>query len=158
MPAIALGGTLPVLMRAGGRLYAANTAGAIAGALLSAFVLIPLLGVQGSAYAAAALLLRGPVAHSKPVPGDAAHDRIVVALYAVAGGIALGYEVIWSQASGQFISTRSFAFSIVLATYLFGLAAGSGQRNRRSRWPDSLRAREIGYRARSSLHRRRCCR
>jgi spermidine synthase len=33
--------------------------------------------------------------------------------------------VIWSQALGQFISTRSFAFSIVLATYLLGLALGS---------------------------------
>jgi spermidine synthase len=145
VPAIAMGGTLPVLMRAlgpartrlggaGGRLYAANTAGAIAGALLPAFVLIPTFGVQGSAYAAAALnalaaigaclLLRGSNT-SAPASSDATPDRVAVALYAVAGGIALGYEVIWSQAIGQFISTRSFAFSIVLATYLFGLALGS---------------------------------
>ncbi|BBU33133.1 hypothetical protein BTHE68_68670 (plasmid) [Burkholderia sp. THE68] len=156
LPAIAMGGTVPVLTRAlatsrqdiggaGGRLYAANTAGAITGALLPAFVLIPWLGVQGSALAAAvlnAVAALGAVAvsrHARPAfaadiataapraPGssDAAQARIAVALYAVAGGIALGYEVVWSQAIAQFISTRSFAFSIVLATYLVGLALGS---------------------------------
>jgi spermidine synthase len=46
-------------------------------------------------------------------------------LYAIAGGIALGYEVVWSQAIAQFVSTRVFAFAIVLATYLTGLAIGS---------------------------------
>ncbi|SAK44813.1 spermidine synthase [Caballeronia hypogeia] len=152
LPAIAMGGTVPVLTRAlapsrqgvggaGGRLYAANTAGAITGALLPAFVLIPALGVQGSALAAAALnalAALGAVALSRGVrPGIGAsvarsdgsaapaQARVAVALYAVAGGIALGYEVVWSQAIAQFISTRSFAFSIVLATYLFGLALGS---------------------------------
>jgi spermidine synthase len=55
MPAVLMGGTLPMLVRSlapppghlgatGGGLYAANTAGAIAGALLTPFVLIPLLG------------------------------------------------------------------------------------------------------------------
>src|SRR5262249_25130312 len=43
----------------------------------------------------------------------------------VAGGIALGYEVVWSQAMAQFLSTRVFAFSVVLATYLAGLVVGS---------------------------------
>jgi spermidine synthase len=156
LPAIAMGGTVPVLTRAlapsrqgvggaGGRLYAANTAGAITGALLPAFALIPSLGVQGSALAAAvlnAVAALGAVViarHARPTlgaaiavdvprassPSDATQARIAVALYAVAGGIALGYEVVWSQAIAQFISTRSFAFSIVLATYLFGLALGS---------------------------------
>ncbi|SAL42128.1 spermidine synthase [Caballeronia peredens] len=156
LPAIAMGGTVPVLTRAlapslddvggtGGRLYAANTAGAITGALLPAFALIPWLGVQGSALAAAALnavaalgaaaLARGmqpglATSVSATAPRtqssvDAGPARIAVALYAVAGGIALGYEVVWSQAIAQFIGTRSFAFSIVLATYLFGLALGS---------------------------------
>ncbi|BAN27374.1 fused MFS/spermidine synthase [Caballeronia insecticola] len=151
LPAIAMGGTVPVLTRAlapsrddvggtGGRLYAANTAGAITGALLPAFVLIPWLGVQGSALAAAALnavaalvavaLTRRGLAASVGAAAPrtqafAGPARMAVALYAVAGGIALGYEVVWSQAIAQFIGTRSFAFSIVLATYLFGLALGS---------------------------------
>ncbi|NVZ78937.1 fused MFS/spermidine synthase, partial [Pseudomonas gingeri] len=68
IPAFLMGGTLPVLMRAlaadpqqlgraGARLYAANTAGAIVGTLLAAFVLIASLGVRGSAMAAALLNL-----------------------------------------------------------------------------------------------------
>ena len=63
-PAFLMGGTLPVavrwkarggvqIARAGGWIYAANTAGGIAGALLSSFVLLPWLGVRGTALAAA---------------------------------------------------------------------------------------------------------
>ncbi len=62
-PAFLMGGTLPVAMRsqapglrqlakAGGWIYAANTAGGIAGALLSSFLLLPWLGVRGTALAA----------------------------------------------------------------------------------------------------------
>jgi spermidine synthase len=150
VPAVLMGGTLPVLMRAvaplsgdvgraGGRLYAVNTAGAIAGTLAAPFILIPALGVQGSAIAAAALnaaaaifsfVLSRYVPASTPVDMAPASEernraRLALVLYAIAGGIALGYEVVWSQAIVQFISTRSFAFAIVLATYLCGLVAGS---------------------------------
>ena len=68
IPPFLMGGTLPVLVRAlgsgrdgvsgsGAGLYAANTAGAIVGALLPMFVVIPAFGVQGSGFAAAALNL-----------------------------------------------------------------------------------------------------
>ncbi|WP_323174952.1 fused MFS/spermidine synthase, partial [Pseudomonas atacamensis] len=65
IPAVLMGGTLPVLVRslaaepgkAGGQLYAANTLGAIVGTLLAAFVLIASLGVRGSALFAAMLNL-----------------------------------------------------------------------------------------------------
>jgi spermidine synthase len=165
LPAVFMGGTLPVLLRAvvptardigraGGLLYAANTAGAIAGTLAASFVLIPSLGVQGSAFAAAvlnagaalaAMLVRrarsaaaGMPPHDEAsslvdrsntargaTPASVRSVRLALVLYAIAGGIALGYEVVWSQAIAQFISTRSFAFSVVLATYLCGLMAGS---------------------------------
>ena len=151
LPALLMGGTLPVLVRAvtaqgatagraGGQLYAANTAGAIVGTLLAAFVLIPLLGVRGSACAAAVLnLLAGAgalwllrltpdVEADTVVTASAPRSpaaRLALALYAVAGGIALGYEVIWSQALVQFMSTRTFAFAVMLATYLAGLMLGS---------------------------------
>jgi len=163
IPATLMGGTLPVLMQAlrpalsrtgstGGGLYAANTAGAILGCLLAAFVLIPFLGLRGSALAAAALnLLAGGAAlwlRTRTDAGDAgaagpaaplpAADApatgkagLALALYAVAGGIALGYEVVWSQSIVQFLSTRSFAFAMVLATYLLGLALGSAWAARR---------------------------
>ncbi len=51
--------------------------------------------------------------------------RIALALYAAAGGVALGYEVVWSELLVQFLSTRSYAFAVMLATYLSGLALGS---------------------------------
>ncbi len=161
LPAAAMGGTLPVLMRVlasragqvgthGGRLYAANTAGAIAGTLLAGFVLIPWLGITGSALAAAtlnglaaaaalALASRAmPVEEAATAPAsaqparDAGDGRLALVLYAAAGGIALGYEVVWSQAIVQFISTRTFAFTVVLATYLAGLAIGSALAARRA--------------------------
>ena len=151
-PATLMGGTIPVLIRAmspgsghvgrtGGRLYAANTAGAIAGALLVPFLLVPALGVTGSALAAAAFnlaaaagawalasLAGGPLragAASPEARASRAGATLALRLYAIAGGIALGYEVVWSQAIAQFVSTRVFAFAIVLATYLTGLAVGS---------------------------------
>jgi len=192
LPAVLMGGTLPVLMRAlcpaaahmgrsGARLYAANTAGAIAGTLAASFILIPWLGLQGSAYAAAALnagaaLVAALLGRTQPTllpavgsaspaiaprqsTADVVHDvssptsnvrtahdapssediarnahaskaRLALALYAIAGGVALGYEVVWSQVIVQFISTRSFAFAVVLATYLLGLALGSALASR----------------------------
>lgn len=156
LPAILMGGTLPVLVRAlrpvdgqmgeaGGRLYAANTAGAIAGTLLAAFVLLPNLGVTGSALAAASLNLlaaagawlarRGdeltPQIEPARTPRSAA-AKLAIALYCLAGGVALGYEVVWTQSIVQFMSTRTFAFSMVLATYLAGLVLGSALYARRA--------------------------
>ena len=168
LPACLMGGTLPVLTRAlapqagalgaaGGRLYAANTAGAIAGALLAAFLLIPIFGIRGSAMVAASLNLLIALgawaaarrtgehqAHTASAPGveteaptaastaRPARARLALGLYAVAGGLALGYEVVWSQAIVQFMSTRSVAFAIVLATYLAGLVIGSAWQARRA--------------------------
>lgn len=151
LPAFFMGGTLPVAIRAwepaeariarrGGNAYAINTAGGIAGALLSTFALLPIFGVRGSAYAAAALNLMAALMallldrrqerrdvrpDTKPLEGMSRDARLALIFYSVAGGIALGYEVVWSQAIIQFLSTRSFAFSVVLATYLFGLVVGS---------------------------------
>src|SRR5262249_22059074 len=121
--------------------YAANTAGAIAGALLTPFVLLPMLGVREAAVAAAvvngvlavvafALGRRaqravGSIAPSPPRARTPSEARGALGMYALAGGLALGYEVVWTQAIVQFTSTRSFAFSVVLATYLAGLVAGS---------------------------------
>jgi len=146
LPALLMGGTLPVLMRVvaptgkpidgtGGRLYAANTAGAIVGALATPFLLIPRLGILGSSLAAALLnLLAAPGALVLFRNGQARRERVnayrqpvwpPLTLYALAGGVALGYEVVWTHAIVQWTSTRSFAFAIVLATYLAALTLGS---------------------------------
>ena len=152
IPAVLMGGTLPVLVRAlasnpgkaGGQLYAANTLGAIIGTLLAAFVLIASLGVRGSALFAAMLNLLAAAGalwfarqHSAPVALAVSHhaektpDRTALWLYSIAGGVALGYEVVWSQSIVQFMSTRTYAFAVVLATYLAGLFIGSALLARR---------------------------
>lgn len=161
IPACLMGGTLPVLVRSatatanaigadGGRLYAANTFGAIAGAILSSFLFIPSLGLKGTGLAAtligltaalAAVLIDRSAAAAEPNGAKAATPfsrdaRMAIALYALAGGVALGYELVWSQAIVQFMSTRAFAFSVVLATYLAGLALGAALF---SRWADRVR-------------------
>jgi predicted membrane-bound spermidine synthase len=154
IPAALMGGTLPPLLAAvrprqeligqtTGRLYAANTAGAIIGTVLTAFLLVPALGIRGAAISAAVLNLllaaAGLVLLSRDRPQKLEHVttakvsvqeapegwRLAIALYAVAGGVALGYEVIWVEAIVQFLSTQAIAFSIVLATYLTGLVLGS---------------------------------
>jgi len=153
LPALLMGGTLPVLVRAlaadpqhlgraGGRLYAANTGGAIVGTLLTAFVLIATLGVRGSAFAAALLNIIAAIGallvqrrYSTPLAttpaAQPAPARLAMLLYAIAGGVALGYEVVWSQSIVQFMSTRTYAFAVVLATYLAGLFIGSSLMARR---------------------------
>ena len=163
VPAVLMGGTLPVLIRsrapqagqiaaAGGRLYAANTAGAIAGALLTSFVLIPLLGRSrhgvrcscdqpggcGRSARSRSCHIASCAwqARCRNPPGLRAKRVSHSCCMRVAGGIALGYEVVWSQAMVPFMSTRSFAFSVVLATYLAGLVIGSALY---ARWADRVR-------------------
>lgn len=155
IPAFFMGGTLPAatrwlrpaeqgLGRDIGSLYAWNTAGAILGALLAPFALVPLLGVRGAGVAAAlACLVTAAIAvalergtgtgESGETSGEATRqggDRasgvlLGLTLYACAGGIAMGYEVLWSQIVAPFTSTRGAAFAVVLAVYLAGLALGS---------------------------------
>lgn len=167
LPAILMGGTVPVLVRAvasgrdqlshvSGRLYGANTAGAIAGSLLTVFVLIPSCGVRGSSLVAAALsIVAALMALAIPLsvldtqqtvasptndsPGNwMTHPRrrrpshLAIVLYSICGCIALGYEVIWSQVIVQWTGTRSFAFAVALATYLTGIALGSMVFSRRA--------------------------
>ncbi len=152
-----MGGTLPAVVRSlslsdtkvgsgGGNMYAANTLGAILGAIVCSFVLIPSFGIQGSALFASSIGLcaaligyyrnksKTDLTSSETEPSQNSFTKsagIAILLYAISGGLALGYEVVWSQSMVQFMSTRSFAFSVMLATYLAGLAIGSALISRR---------------------------
>jgi spermidine synthase len=154
IPAVLMGGTLPALLRslhpdedavppATGLLYGVNTVGAVVGTLATPFVLVPALGIQGTglfagvlglAVATAALVLDrrleartdvATVPAHATVPSVVRDARFALGLYAAAGGVALGYEVVWSELLAQFLSTRTYAFAVMLATYLSGLALGS---------------------------------
>ncbi|HUK89567.1 MAG TPA: fused MFS/spermidine synthase, partial [Blastocatellia bacterium] len=52
-------------------------------------------------------------------------SAIVLAAFAISGFVALSYEVIWSRVLALIIGSSVYAFSIMLATFLVGLAVGS---------------------------------
>jgi spermidine synthase len=167
VPTSLMGGTYPVLVKAmardaaafggtAGRLYAANTAGAVAGCLLTGVVLLGALGTYGCyavaivlnlvAGAAAWALGRGAVAARVAAPGaatapseraaPAAARRAVAWTIGLSGAMALGYEIVWSRALAKVLGHSIYAFTLVLAVYLAGIAAGGALA---APWLDRLR-------------------
>ncbi len=154
-PTLLMGMSLPLLARAlvddvarAGRtlgwLYGLNLLGAALGALLAPWLLIPHLGLSGSASVAGggnavaglcALLLRlrmrdgGAAAHAPPraqEPADASHPlRLWLGLYALSGFCALALEILWFRLVEVAVRSTAFTFGTVLAIYLLGSAAGS---------------------------------
>jgi spermidine synthase len=156
VPTSLMGATLPLLAahtveRFGhlgtgvGRLYALNTLGAAFGCFVAGFAAIPLLGVTGSTWAAAALnftvgglaiaLGRGgkPQTAAGPGPEEAAPQalygdatlRWAIAAFAVSGFAGLGFEVVWTRLITLIFTGTTYAFTTMLAVYLVGIAAGS---------------------------------
>ena len=151
LPAVAMGATLPVLVRAVatreadfgrvlGRLYGWNTLGAVVGAASSELVWLPALGVFGSGVAAATLnvaaaVLAGLAARplARVAPREAPAERRGVSLRAgrllgasfLAGAIVLALEVVWFRFLSLYLATTSLAFSVMLAVVLAGIGLGS---------------------------------
>src|SRR5262249_27197713 len=141
-----------------GVLYALNTFGAAAGSLVAALVLIPGIGnirttliiatinvaiglfamwLSGSEVSARASVPGGdqgsdsssPVAETSSV--DPAADRLVLMTLAVSGFVSMMYEVSWTRALSAMIGSSTYAFSIMLVTFLVGIALGSSIVSRR---------------------------
>ena len=150
VPTMLLGATLPALSRLarearGGAgasvstLYAVNVAGAVLGVLVTGFVLLPLLGAAATGVAAAAvnvalgvaalaLARLWPVAapSAEPAPPRTQRpDRFPRIVVGAAGAIAMTYEVAWTRLLGLILGSSVYAFTITLATFLAGLAAGA---------------------------------
>jgi predicted membrane-bound spermidine synthase len=157
-PTFLMGGTLPVLSRSVtlggeplgreiGRIYALNTLGAVCGTLLSAFVLVPSLGVNVTLGVAVGLnALVGLVAfayaggsaiavsaattgsmRTRPSDGRA----LALGLYAVAGFTGLAYEVVWTRILVQLLQSTLLGLALVLASFLIGIVLGSWVLSRR---------------------------
>jgi spermidine synthase len=128
-----------------GTLYGLNTFGAVVGTAGTGFLLIPVLGVQKSIYLAAAmnillgvasiLLSRRKAAERPPdqpaaleaagrkkLPGDL---KLVLAVFATSGFVAMIYEVAWTRVLALIIGSSVYAFTVMLTTFLVGLAAGA---------------------------------
>lgn len=153
VPTSLMGSTLPLVIksvvvrdeRIGSRiglLYAVNTTGAIVGALVAGFYFISELGVHRSfQIAAAANLLIGVVAiaagyalkpHAPAAPdaspsGDDAHapSQMVLWTFFISGVLSLALEIIWFRALVMFLRPTAYAFTIMLACVLVGIALGS---------------------------------
>ena len=126
-------------------LYWVNTLGAVVGTVLSGFILLPTLGLRGTIATAVALnVLSGFVAFKIPkrsAPEQNAKNLEVVApppvvgpqpsltpllfLFAVVGCTAFVYEIAWTRLLSITISSSTYAFTIMLATFLAGIVLGS---------------------------------
>jgi len=140
-PTALMGATLPLLVRAGGSpravgpLYGTNTLGAVLGALVAAFVAIERLGLsgaQGAALAGNALVGLAAVAFARrgpsPAPADVAPvTRLpgrVLAVACVTGAAAMALEVLVIRALDILTDSTVYAFGVILATTLVGIALG----------------------------------
>ncbi|MBI5366282.1 MAG: fused MFS/spermidine synthase [Planctomycetes bacterium] len=75
---------------------------------------------------AATVITVEPSAAAAPVPvaGAAAH-RVVVLVFAAAGFASFLYEVSWTRILGLVTGSATNAFTVMLASFLFGIALGS---------------------------------
>lgn len=155
------------LGRSIGSLYAINTTGAVVGVVLAGFVLLPSVGTWATTVvvcvtdlllAGGALLVwrracrqpsvpaadgaAGPaVAQARPATAPRAAHRwlpaAAVICCAVSGALSMAYEVIWTRVLTLVIGSSTYAFSLMLACFLAGLAGGAALYARRqARGPD----------------------
>lgn len=133
-------------------LYWTNTLGAVGGTLLAGFVLLPTYGLRITiAFAvvlnilAALIALRiakKEVAKNEPKilaatvprtsetlsttePTQSASSRFFLFLFAVVGGTAFAYEIAWTRLLEITIGSSTYAFTLMLATFLAGTVIGS---------------------------------
>jgi spermidine synthase len=169
VPATLMGATLPLVVKSTlgrgrilGRqvslLYATNTAGAIAGALVAGIWMVPQLGIWWAfrlgaltnliVAAGALALARLSTTDSFAVPSQSETDRtttgaegetargfspvvdpavrrLVMLTFAVSGFASFALEIIWFRMLVVLLRPTTYAFTVMLATVLAGIAAGS---------------------------------
>ena len=129
------------------QLYACNLVGAILGTLVAGFVLLPSIGVRATIIVAATLnIIVGAIAIFAERRRDAAAtrsqaeigvDAVIAESDVVAGrrfwlfcAVASGFvtistQVAWTRVLAMVIGSSTYAFSIVVALFLIGLAGGA---------------------------------
>jgi spermidine synthase len=136
-----------------GSLYAINTAGAVAGSIAAGFYLISHLGVHGAINVAVAgnlsvgILawlashrtrpasiadtipespsLRAPDADSQPsITNDGRMRLLVLWAFALSGLTSFAYEIFWTRSLVFLLGNTTYAFTLMLMAFLFGIALG----------------------------------
>lgn len=150
LPSVAMGATLPVLVRcfsedqrgeSAGLLYGINTAGAVLGTLGCGYFLLPTLGIQNTIFTTAGInasiaLLALLVSTRIPIQEREERSRVnrlhpAYVLLFLTGFTALSYEILWTRALSMFFGSSVYAFSSILAAFLLGIALGSSYYARR---------------------------
>ena len=154
LPTTLMGATFPALARFVTRslaelrervatLYFINTVGAVAGCVIADFWWIPSMGLEFTVLAAAALNLVVGVAAlwiSRSVDANVAEQvakqtiseefsalDLKVATIAIGGSgfVAMLYEVAWTRLLALALGSSTHAYSIMLITFITGIAAGA---------------------------------
>ena len=183
-PTTLMGATLPILSRYiaqekhdlgfnVGLLYSMNTFGAVFGAMVGGFVLLPFLGHSSTLYLIVSILftlgatlmgIGGKVVplesgatssqvaseeevadiskaseeareQPEPLTSESTQDisefaakwqsPLVLVSIGLTGGLAMACQVLWSRALSMIIGSSTYAFTLILSTFLIGLAGGS---------------------------------
>jgi len=177
IPTILMGGTLPILLSAisreardlggrAGRFYAGNTAGAVVGTIAAGFFLIPWIGLRLTLLTAVVLnVIAGFLASKLPqlfITADIATQRLQnkklevpakssmlhLICFAVVGATAITYELSWTRLLATPLGSSTYAFTLMLATFLLGIAIGSSLFER---WYRKRRSATVGLFAATQL-------
>jgi spermidine synthase len=142
-----------------GRLYAANTLGAAVGALAAGFALLPAIGLAGTtavgvvlnALAAAGAwalssapmppppeprapaTVKGGKSRRRPVATLAGRPWLAAAALGITGLASLTLQVVWTRLLAAILGPTTYAFSIVVTTFILGIAGGAAIGARLSR-------------------------
>ncbi len=136
-----------------GLLYGVNMLGACTGTLLCGFLLLPQLGLTTTNLAVALLNMalgtsvvvvealsrpspqsprRAPEDEVVELGDEGAEDalppwmvRAILVCFALAGGISMTYQVLWTRAYVIILGSSTYSFTLILSTFLIGLAGGS---------------------------------
>ncbi len=129
------------------RLYWINTAGAVAGTFGAGFFLLPALGLRRTLGVAVALnLIAGstalifarqePAARSADASmlppkvtaerdASAAATWFLLICFAIVGATAMSYEIGWTRLLATQLGSSTYAFTLMLGTFLTGIVLGS---------------------------------
>lgn len=142
-PAVLMGATLPAVCEdlpggagdeaAAGSLYAANTLGAVLGAVGAGYLLLPRLGLHATGLVAAGLSLAaaalipdaGGTRPADPPPAPDPISGLALPTYAFVGFWGMALEVFFTRLVLATTGSSSYALATVLGAFLTGIAGGS---------------------------------
>jgi len=160
IPTTLMGGTLPVLTRFVSRqpedvrrylsfLYSFNTSGAIIGAFVTGFFLLPKISVSNTIYIALftnliigliSIIINKRIGTKETFKKEILktdeklnlseegifYRRLVLIGIGISGFCALGYEVLWTRVLTMVVGASVYSFTTMLVAFLSGIAIGSG--------------------------------